>query len=366
MTHDDPEQVPLQLITDILADSLFGLYTYDLSRHPQLFDTPSRLIILYGHNGSGKTTILRLIYDLLSSHNNQGHRGNIALIPFRTFAITLSSGVTVSANRSANDLVGSYQLSIKQPGQRVQEFPITVDPEGKVLTPTEPYCKAIDHFQLHLHYLADDRQSIAVRDDHRDRERRRLIHEPLYVPSHRGAPRRNDDVLHLAIRRLESWFRSQALRGSSRGEVNTNQIYADIARRIARDQKPEEESAKIAPASLIPRLRELEEHAREFAGYGLISDFDAGPITESLEEGGANARIIAKVILPYIEGIQARLDAMREVQSVASKLISHLNSFLTNKRGCRLVNDNSFFSSATQSSRETSGALSLLTSLNSP
>ena len=53
----------------IYVEKLFGQYTYDLKLDSAKLTHPTNLLILYGDNGSGKTTILKLILSLLTTVN---------------------------------------------------------------------------------------------------------------------------------------------------------------------------------------------------------------------------------------------------------------------------------------------------------
>ena len=59
-----------KLISRIRVEGLFGLYTYEVPQTGVL----DNAAILYGDNGVGKSTMLRLVFHLLSSANNKGHR----------------------------------------------------------------------------------------------------------------------------------------------------------------------------------------------------------------------------------------------------------------------------------------------------
>ena len=83
------------LITSIKVKKLFGLYTYELP-YKDLF---SDAVILYGDNGVGKSTLLRLVFDLLSSANDRGHRRALYETIFDELILTLYSGYVLSAYR---------------------------------------------------------------------------------------------------------------------------------------------------------------------------------------------------------------------------------------------------------------------------
>lgn len=77
-------------ITRITVRKLFGLYDYILEETAS-GDQPGRVAILYGDNGSGKTTILRSIFHILAPDGSSGHKTEIAKTPFSFFEITLSN-----------------------------------------------------------------------------------------------------------------------------------------------------------------------------------------------------------------------------------------------------------------------------------
>src|SRR5438132_13356320 len=95
-------------IAQINTKSLFGYFDYSLSA-PQTFPWTD-VLILYGDNGSGKTTILELLFHLLSPAPNRGHRMAIARVPFKMFQVVLTDGTAITATRAAERLSGAYAL----------------------------------------------------------------------------------------------------------------------------------------------------------------------------------------------------------------------------------------------------------------
>ena len=60
-------------VVRISLEKLFGQFSYELPGKEDHRDV-SNLFILYGDNGSGKTTILSLLFHLLESEDNKGHK----------------------------------------------------------------------------------------------------------------------------------------------------------------------------------------------------------------------------------------------------------------------------------------------------
>lgn len=70
-------------ITEINVQELYGLHNYHID-----FDKEECLKIIHAPNGYGKTTVLKLIKDLL-----EGQLGELRRIPFKCFSISFNGGV---------------------------------------------------------------------------------------------------------------------------------------------------------------------------------------------------------------------------------------------------------------------------------
>jgi len=78
----------------IEIDKLFGYLTYAIPQEGWVGTGFSRLMMLYGDNGCGKTTILRLLFSLLSTRRNQGDKSWVSQTPFKRFAIFFDDGTS--------------------------------------------------------------------------------------------------------------------------------------------------------------------------------------------------------------------------------------------------------------------------------
>jgi predicted ATP-binding protein involved in virulence len=99
-------------IVRVDVENLFGKYTYSLSIDKKGADRHSTLLIMYGDNGCGKTTVLKLLFHLLSPNIRRGHRTFLARAPFANFSVYLADGTRISARREDGNIVGSFQFFI--------------------------------------------------------------------------------------------------------------------------------------------------------------------------------------------------------------------------------------------------------------
>ena len=74
-------------ITEINVQGLYGLHNYTIEFHQC-----DCLKIIHAPNGYGKTTVLKMIRDLLN-----GQIGEMKRIPFKSFSITFNEGLLIIA-----------------------------------------------------------------------------------------------------------------------------------------------------------------------------------------------------------------------------------------------------------------------------
>ncbi len=97
---------------------LFGRYSYNIEVPPAALS--ERLVLFYADNGLGKTTVLRLLWHLLSAAPNRSHRTNIAKIAFSEIRLELSDGSELRASRT-KAVDGPYVLRLRQDGRTISE-----------------------------------------------------------------------------------------------------------------------------------------------------------------------------------------------------------------------------------------------------
>ena len=113
-------------ITKFEVEDLFGYICQKLESDADTLDDISRLVILYGENGTGKTILLRLAFHLLSPRVDRGHKTEIARIPFKFFRVTLRDGSYLEAKRK-NSEIGGYEFKIKRPKKKIITHKFVMD-----------------------------------------------------------------------------------------------------------------------------------------------------------------------------------------------------------------------------------------------
>ncbi|MFD0362724.1 AAA family ATPase [Nocardia sp. GCM10030253] len=335
---------------------LFGRYTYDLTV-PKVDGDISRLVLLHGDNGSGKTTVLNMLWHTLSTAEDRGHKSELAKTPFRRFIVDFSDGSHVSVEKR-DGLVGDYDLTVFGPGMSepvIAEF--RVDAEMDV-GHTEGYGSSVVHNLVKFGFdrdggFAGDRPESPVRaamkflknlnrkspvllgDDrglHSDNRptarmrRRRQSIENMPSPGEQIAIELDDALARLNDRMLSLTAKAQR---SGLNEEAT--IYMDVLRRLGEYEKHEPDfTAQGERMSQL--LTKLGKEVPRFSEYGLISGFEAGEIQRLIDRvPGLNRQAAYSIVFPYLDSVQARLAALNEAESLIRRFVTHANSYLTDK-----------------------------------
>ena len=131
---------PSIFLESVSISELFGRIDYPKIRVNAL-GINSNMNIIFGDNGTGKTTILKLIYACLSAEGSSGLRTRISQTPFRKFSIRFANKTEIVVQKTKG-LIGPYIFSINTSSTNRQSFEISADDEGNV--PNQPSIREME------------------------------------------------------------------------------------------------------------------------------------------------------------------------------------------------------------------------------
>jgi energy-coupling factor transporter ATP-binding protein EcfA2 len=341
-------------IVSVAVDRLFGDRSYVVQTDSQDL---SKLLILYGDNGSGKTTILRMIYSLLSPARKGGFKTFLSKTPFASFSVTFADGTTMSAVRPPGEVLGSFELALTYANGSSVSIALKADADLSIKQQGEAEERRYDQFLtlvrnlgIALYYLSDDRrlQTIHLPESAADQEEEvtfnvasgiRVFHERIrdhYTTERLVFDEREPRGVSLqpTVYAFETWARKHALRASTVGEGNANTIYTDLIRSITsayqRDvgihEQPRLEELRV-------RLMSLAERSITFTRLGLMSPPQVTELTAALDLVGPSSQLIVRSVLePYVRGLEVRISALQELHDSLTTFLGNLNELYRGKR----------------------------------
>jgi energy-coupling factor transporter ATP-binding protein EcfA2 len=380
-------------IASIRVEGLHGKFSYTLDVAPRSESagaeppstlatvTEDRLTLLYGRNGTGKTSLLRLLFHALSPAPNRGHRSALRRMRFREFSVLFTDGSRVRYSRNGDDDIGGFvaevtlggdALPIKcefwgEPKHTAHHF----DPDQLTMTSPEPgayitteadwrrlalstqmYLSGSDpEEEQFVHTLAGLRvnpifleDSRAITGDVLDRDDAKRARAAFRARAAREArergtepdedtlPRREVDIDE-ALERVRLYLSQLAFTGTQAGSFRVDTVYVNVAEAII------EHSSKVGRPNkyLVPQLRAkvdaLNERAARFHTYGLLPESPMLELADRLE-GAENKHgpILTQVLTPHLDGFSQRMDALEPGLDAVASFVDALNAFLLGKQ----------------------------------
>jgi ABC-type molybdenum transport system ATPase subunit/photorepair protein PhrA len=352
-----------QLISAIRIENLFGLYNYRLPIQGPL----PNAAILYGDNGIGKSTILRLAFHLLSAEGNRAHRGTLFKAPFDSLEVDLSSGVTLKAVRKELPSRKLLELSILSggtiqarwvfsPGHEAQEqlledqeLTYRVDQEGhfRVVRVRQKgrdqpgfregeaaYLSLLKKSVPATFLLNADRRldSDSVPDPSDEMELRRVLRyeEPKRLSDIVGRSR--EIALSQALGAAAGWVRKKALEGTNQGSMNVHSVYVDVLRHFVAPSAPSESFTPVAMSDLMRRLGLIESRTAQLAKYELATALSTAEFKSALQGRSQKQKnLAAELLQPYVKSLESRLDAVEPIYRLIDEFVRTINGFLLDK-----------------------------------
>ncbi len=355
----------MRSIKSIHVRKLFGSYDYDLISKEEStnFD---KLIILYGDNGSGKTTILKCLFYLLSPDRAKGHKSMVASIPFKSFEIVFSNGDKVLAERSDTSLVGTFSMTIQAEGEKSKSMEFISD-KNYFITPTSEkmdieignFLTELAGLDISLFFLSDNRTiSFAGNKYFRDDSDEMILEDKIFssdsINDNKRRRRNEIDSEYIAqmlltesLNRAQSWIQTQILKGSSVGESSVNSLYNEILKRFTNLRKGELLQPEISKRSINERIKQLEIRSKQYAKYGFLPEFDGKYIISAISNlVSEQMPIVSNILTPYFDSIEKKLDALNEIYTEVNTFVHVINSFFKNKsiryemhKGFEIINE---------------------------
>lgn len=324
--------VRLQQVT---ARGVNGVFAYDVDYSS---DDPvsSGLAVLYGENGTGKSTFLHALYHLLTP--GRRHAMALARQEITHISATFSSGAVVSySSEAASD---SPILRIKSPDGSVQQLALNdslADRPVRESSIARSFYEALAEMTIPVILVSDDRSVATSRIEHSNFlapiELLSLAELRELSASGELMARMRSQEIESAVKRAEETLRRSAMRGMSRGGSNTQSLYVDLVRRLEANRTLL--NASEARQDLESKLARVSAIGKDYSKYGLVALDQVQAISRELSglrHNAASLPMIQRVVGPYVDSLLLQMEALKESRDFIDAYVSAVNSFISRKR----------------------------------
>ncbi len=320
-------------ISKIEVRKLFGVYNYDL-QYTSSDVTYDNLMILYGDNGTGKSTILRMIYYLLSNKERNGHKTELANIAFESFLISFTDGSYIKAFRENDEFhwLGKYSITYSIKGQ-TDTFTLRAERDDEKWAIRMKNFPAEKKYFLLLELLKDedilfisDRRKEINGVDHTAIEEIETFNSRMRI---RRIEKREEEVEH-EIRLLQEWLINRALSASKKGEEGTSIIYAKLIEQFSANNLVEENEKSLE--DIKNELEIIAEKAKPYVDMGFLNETDYKYLLQNIDKTQeSKIGVVQAILTPYIETLNNKMMALNDLMDILSYLLESLSSYLHEK-----------------------------------
>lgn len=329
-------------IRRVRANGVNSAFSYDLNFDPS--DRSQFLNIIYGENGTGKSTFLSGIFNILTP----GPRGFESLLESEIgdLVVDLTSGVTISYKFNA-DSPEESTLSIEGAGKKSPYSQITFESIVKrggtfVRSAADRNFEAL-HSQVTIPviFVADDR---SVSKGGLGRARRNSVRIPAYASNdlrELGATgelfsRIRTHEVESAVDEAVRYLGNVTMAGVSQGSSSAESFYASFIRSVSEQQTSDAIDATTARQEIVAKINEVNDKAKAFTKYNMVAldqvkSIDAEINRGNLRRNAQQFKIIHSAVMPYLDSLIKRMESLEVALGITSAYVESINQFIDRK-----------------------------------
>jgi ABC-type molybdenum transport system ATPase subunit/photorepair protein PhrA len=329
-------------IKGVAVNDLYKRFSYKLTFNEG--PETSGIDILYGDNGTGKSTILRLIYAALCPNEKEGLRSYLSITPFSSFELELSTGHKIAIRKSNPKLVGDYSFTVSYGGKR-RMHQIKAEKDLRVVT--QPGVRGIEEaltsmgfsilFVDHNRRIRSTPNFFEEGDVYLEEERQRAVIAARHSQERVGVYRDPEMILPIPLdsitAQVSQWLRLTAIQRGYTGDVDALEVYLDVVRGLSKKKLPAASEPYSDKGALIDSIQELRNQSSPYIRHGLASEFPFSQLIELISEAPqTRMQTIGSIVGPFVDSLLKRLNAAKDLQNIISTFEEELNKYLRDKR----------------------------------
>lgn len=338
-------------IKNIIVNGLFGYLDFFI-RGDRSQEYNERLTILYGDNGLGKTTLLKLLFHALSPYDNRKHRNFIYETEFSLFAIELFDYVackyiSIMYTRELDggefpELGKGYMVSVRHSDHKdaIVKFHTDSFKQSDAInnySEFEKYSDTIRYINMPIYFLSTQRELLADYLNFNE-EDFLLVNKGLADNSELSLYNRKSkssanslgmaDLLKLTSEKIiQNLFELV-----NNLEERTGDPYLDFIETLIESSDKNKISHMLSKSELLDNIGPLSDQLKKYNSIGLSHNTNVDKIiaiVESIDEKNFSA--LNKIFRSYVEDLGKKVAIIEPVYRSFNSLIDSVNKFLVTK-----------------------------------
>jgi energy-coupling factor transporter ATP-binding protein EcfA2 len=327
------------LIKKVIIESLFGHAEYTLNFSDGSSSNGADINVIYGLNGAGKTTVLQLIYNILTPEA-AGTKTWVAQTPFRRVKIYFSDNDYIDVEK-LKGLTGSYKIACVF-GGAAKKFSVIANSENAVRNDYTGqqvgfYRDYLRSLKLNLFFMSDRRKYktnsvLFKRTEVSGSEEWVEFVDP--AGRRRRMSAKSDDGAPLSVAEISNAistsFQSQIIESGLFAQKNSNTVYLELINSMSNNDSRDQRYSSVN--QLIEELEMLKASLADATHFGVMPHIDISQYTDALRNvSNENLANIALVVELFLNAQRARIDSAKILVERIRSFINELNRFYTGK-----------------------------------
>ncbi|MBE4861223.1 ATP-binding protein [Enterobacter cloacae complex sp. S3] len=372
LTENQKLQHPKR-ISAVVIKKLFGLYDYTLPGD-NIF---ANIAVLYGENGVGKSTMLRMVFHLLSGTKNQSssHLRSLYNIRFEKITVLIGNDVELSATQLKKNNSKVMKLSIQVGGLSFEwdysphenrlirfdesdvfdEYYTSMDYSGLEVSMESYDLSEIKlnkikdkQFKNRLGYYSTLRKVVpevfllnadrrldgdSIADPADEVQLRRMVNNKEPRSIYGLVSRSREIALAQALNSAHKWISTKVVEGNNLGAENVHSVYINVLKHLSTSSQVFDLSDdKNTKEGLLKRLEEIDLLTKNLSKYELATILDTQSFFTALsDETKSYYHVSVELLSPYIDSLESRLNALIPIYNIIHKFVTTINEMLTDK-----------------------------------
>lgn len=310
------------------------------------FELPqSNVSIIYGDNGSGKTSIFSSVYHLINSDGKSGHRTYLSNISFDKIEIEFGDKCKIIAKRNDSTSLGPYNLEFFEKDKMISKVSIQADFDkdenrfvvrGKGSNKIDEFYRIVSNKCPDIVFMPDDRAYLKGKsiptgfnykysigkmyESIKNFENRMISSDAISIREMQNF--QLETLIEIAGNSINYAIKNALMSNSSQ----TDNVYLSVIKNISEGQ------SGLRFIDIMERLERVKNRTESNLEFRSFFQINIDEIKKSYDSSNKSQKAyITKVMIPYVESLENKLKSLEKALEILNLLTSEFQKYFSDK-----------------------------------